>query len=187
LPSLDAAELKRRADDLAIESDNLEAEIAAKTDSLHAKEASLGSAKNESANERKKAQETEQSIEKEIAKAESKLKDVEGGKQVFFKSGVHGKATWLIEITADGYRVALIGKAEPPKSMMMSEVIKWARTLDTSSNAFLLVLKPRGKSGFERCRSLLADTEAGGFGFDVGVHVVAEDQIVLDPVTGAGH
>jgi hypothetical protein len=187
LPSLDPDQLKRRADDLAAESDGLEAEITTKSDALHKKEISLAKVKTDAAKDEEKAIDDEESLEREIADAESKLKDIEGGKQIFFKSGVHGKATWLIEITDTGYRIALIGVVEPPKSMLMAELIKWVGTLDKNSNAFLLVLKPKGKSAFERCRSLLADTADGGFGFDVGVHVVAEDQTVLDPETGAGH
>jgi hypothetical protein len=183
LPSLDADDLKRRADDMAAESDAIEAEIATEEARLNAKKGTLDSTKNASVEEIANIHQEIKRIEEQIAEAKKRLKDIEGGKRVYYKTGVHGKATWIIEVTSEGYRVAQIGVAARPRSMTVVDLFAWAKTLDRS-NAFLLVIKPGSKSAMEKCRSLLTEQQNGGF--DVGIHLVGLDQEVLDPEKGAG-
>jgi hypothetical protein len=186
LPSLDANELKSRADDLAADSDAIEREIAATEVQVRDNERKLEDAKAASAEEAKAIREEKETIEKQIATADEELKRIEDGKRILYRIGVHGKPTWLIEITSKGYRVAQIGVNAAPKTMTIAMINDWAKSLDKSSAAFLLVVKPGGKGAYLRIRSLLADDQLGKFGFDVGVHVVAADQDVLDPERGAG-
>jgi hypothetical protein len=186
LPSLDATQLKVEADELVAESDAMERELSAAKAQASEDQRKLQDAKTSAAQDSKVIDAERKALEDRIAKEEEDLRRIEDGTRILFRSGIHGKHTWLIEITSEGYRLGEIGVKEPPKTMTISALNDWAKSLDPSSNAFLLIVKPGGKAAYLRCRSLLADEQRGNYGFDVGMQVVAADQDVLDPETGAG-
>ena len=184
LPSLDIAEIERQTE--AVEDDirRLGGEIDRAADNLTEKRKKLN--QSESEFDRTKVENAKQleRLREEAKRLEARLRKIEDGNRIIYQQGSTGKRTWLVEVTKLSLRVAPIGSDTKPRSFRdQSGLADFAETLNRSTDMFLLVVKPDGSSRFDGIKLRLGKE---GLGFDVGYHLAGQDQVVLDPQTGAG-
>lgn len=182
LPSLDANTLRDMAARLDDDSQRLQDETDQLAEERAKKQRQAAQARRKDSQDRAKEEQELADLDTRIADAEEELDEIENSNRMFFTSGVQGKDTWIIEVTARGFTVARIGvKAAPKHYSSISALDKWLASLDADSNALYLVVKPGGVASFKQVQVAISST-----GLDMGFQVVADSQTVLDPNSGAG-
>lgn len=181
LPSMDSAALKQKRLQLQEANDRLRGEIAELSDRLHEKRQEVSTAETASASEQQRMAEEFARLEKAIDDAKKQLESMDASNRIFFKKEQGGKETWIVEVTASGIQSAKIGVAAKPRQFANVESFdRWLKSLNSASTAFYLIVKPNGEQSFEAIRKSIRSA-----GFDVGFHVLAADQQVIDPNMGA--
>lgn len=186
LPSLDPGELHRRTEALQQSAASLEDQIEEARKRAAEKAQEADSARREAAADADAAQEEIRRIEQAIADAKAKLAEIKGRGRIYFKPGHPEVTTWLVEAKEASLLVAQLGVSAVPRTFtLIQEFDLWARDLDPAQNDFLLIVKPGGENRADKCKQLLRDP-VNGRGFHVGLQVMPDDRVVIDPETGAG-
>ena len=181
LPSLDAAALKEKRLQLEEANDQLRREVTELTERLDQKRGEVVSAETTSAAEQQRLAEEIAQLEQAATEAKEKLDSINSSNRIFFKKEPGGKETWIVEVTASGLQAAKIGVAAKPQQFAtVQSFAKLLKSLDSGATAFYLIVKPEGELLFEEVKESVRNA-----GFDVGFNVVATDQQVIDPNTGA--
>jgi len=110
------------------------------------------------------------------------LRQTEATDRVFFRSGLVGKRTYLVEVSSSGFVAAEIGVQSRPTSFSSpTDFQKWIESLSTKLDAIYLVAKPGGTENL-----LKAQESIKSRGMEYGYSIVSKTQTLIDPKIGAG-
>lgn len=186
LPSLDPDQLRRQAEAHEQQARELERQIAAAQTRAFEKAREAEAASTEAQSDAEAAREALEDVEKQLADVEARIAQVRSRERVFFRPGNPEVTTWLVEAKAESLTVARLGVSAPPTTYtLIHEFAAWSNGLSPQENDFLLLVRPGGENRAKKCEELLRQG-AEGRGFQVGLQVVPEGRIVIDPQTGAG-
>lgn len=181
LPSMDAGALKQTRLQLEEINDELRREVADIGERSRNKQREVLAEEIASASERQLMADEVTRLEKVVADAEQQLASMKTSNRIFFRKEPGGKDTWIVEITASGLQAAKLGvTARPLQFANTRSLVRWLQPLNARATAFYLIVKPDGESQFEDAKEAIRNA-----GFDVGFGVLAADQQVIDPITGA--
>lgn len=132
---------------------------------------------------RKNDPRTVDEMTKETRRLEEELRKLKQSNRVIFNPAAGStKQPWLVEISDQGFTVAVMGKAErPTKFADLNAFRNWAAQRDPKAEYFVLLIKPTGVDVFPQATTSLQQMK-----FDVGYDLLTANQIAIDPETGAG-
>lgn len=181
LPSMDHVALKQKRLQLQETNDKLRREVAELSERLRDKRREVAAEEITSASGHQRIAEDITRLEKVVADAKKQLESMDASNRIFFKKEPGGKETWIVEVTASGLQAAKIGVASQPRQFAnVRSLVRWLKSLNSNTTAFYLIVKPDGETSFEEVKESVRSA-----GFDVGFSVLAADQQVIDPNTGA--
>jgi hypothetical protein len=182
LPSFDATKLQQERQALEVNSQRLRRELVELNDRAVQKQQQLANVEASAAAERESEIGELKHLEERNSELRETLEAISSSNRVFFKKDKDGKATWLVEISGNQIAAAEIGvSAKPQRFNSQHEFENWLTSLSPHSTAFYLIVKPDGTEQFRSYKESIRSN-----GFDLGFHVTAADQQVIDPDTGAG-
>lgn len=182
LPSLDASTLDRKLRETEDSRQRIDTESAEKQRELDKKQQSLQVIKTADLKDKDQQQQTLEDLEQRVDDLTVKLESIESQDRMFFKEGVTGKETWVVEVEASAIRAGKIGVNAPPKSFSNSSSFQaWLTSLNKNKEALYLVIKPGGEKTFAACKTAVIEG-----GFDFGYTVEPASRQILDPKIGAG-
>jgi hypothetical protein len=118
----------------------------------------------------------------EIAAMEAKLDKMKKSNQRFFiPAGGASKTPWLVEIRNQHIYAAQAGKRAPPQDFQsVDQLRQFAAQHDHNSEYFVIFVDQSSVDTFRQLRRILQQLQ-----FDVGYDLLAENQTVINPQTGA--
>ncbi|HUY34067.1 MAG TPA: hypothetical protein VMV69_15065 [Pirellulales bacterium] len=127
-------------------------------------------------------------LTRRLEAARRRLEKLRSSNRLIYNSPVGAaKSTWIVEVTDAAVSTAPLGVSAPATtfgadtaSERLAAFLAWAAGRDRGSEYFVLLVKPSGITAFVELRD-----ELGKLGFDLGFDVVAADQTIIDPDTGA--
>lgn len=181
LPSLNLSEMQTLNDALSEDLRKLQNQVGRSQADLMKKRKQLSQDRAAASQSTQQMREQLDEMKKLLADLEQEVQDVGDSNRVYYKTGVDGKTTWLVEITAGGWMAGPIGVEQKPVSFTSPAALQqWLTSRNARSEAFFLTTKPGGVANFYRMRD-----ELNALGFDVGFQVLGQDQTVLDTQKGA--
>jgi hypothetical protein len=119
---------------------------------------------------------------KEIAVMEKKLRDMKQSNQRFFTPARGAsKNPWLVEIKNQNILVAQAGKRVPPQHFQnVAQIRQFAAQRDHNAEYFVIFLDQSSVDTFRQVRQILQQLQ-----FDVGYDLLASNQTIINPQTGA--
>lgn len=128
--------------------------------------------------------ETVHQKEQQAENLKKKLAKIKNSRRlVYHPSDDDGRQAWVMQVDAMTILVARAGRREPAQRFTSSQdTLRWIReTRQSDEDYFVLFVRP---SGIPLYRELLISLMP--LGFKVGLDLIGEDQIVVDPLVGAG-
>ena len=124
-----------------------------------------------------------ESLSNEQAAIASQIAVMEKSNRIIFnRPAGEDKTPWLVELNATSIVAAEIGQVREPQSFQTTEAfLKWVEDQDSTSQYFVLLVKPASIETFSLVNKALRDRQ-----FDVGYDLLQSDQTAIDAVTGAG-
>ncbi|MEO8166386.1 MAG: hypothetical protein ABI619_13425 [Betaproteobacteria bacterium] len=180
LPSFDEATLSQMAANLDDDADRLRGDIDDVNKKIVDKQRQAAKERQDAATAGRADEEQLADLQEQIEQAQEQLDQIDSSDQMFFTSGIQGKTTFIIEITAAGFAVAQIGVKAPPQRFSSAvELQQWMAPLPPSSNAFYLIVKPSGVANFTAVQSLIRQQ-----GFEFGFDLISDAKKVIDQQNG---
>ena len=131
------------------------------------------------ANDAKRREIKEMKLDK-TAKAE--------GRRIYNPAPGAAKQAWLVEVAGDRMAAAPLGKAARPvmftqrtTERRVAAFSSWMQKRSAAKDYFVVLIRPDGIAGFDALRATI-----DARGFDMGFDLIGKNDIVLDPVRGAG-
>jgi hypothetical protein len=181
LPSFDPNKLREDRQQLEANGLRLQRDLIELNERVMHKQKELADVDITSASQRKLETEEIERLQNRNSEMRQALNTIKSSNRIFFNKNKDGKATWLVEVTGSQVLAAEIGvNAKPQQFATQHEFLNWLKTLSPPSTALYIILKPDGTPIFEAYKENIRSK-----GFDLGFHVVAADQQVIDPTTGA--
>jgi hypothetical protein len=181
LPSFDTTKLQQEREQFEIDSKRMQRDLIELSENVMRKLQQLAEVENKSSAALDSETKELERLEKRNAAMREALKSISSSNRIFFNKDKDGKATWIVELTGSQVAAAEIGVSAKPKQFDSEQDFEnWLDSLSPPSTAFYLIIKPDGAARFEFYKESIRSR-----GFDVGFHVVAADQQVIDPTTGA--
>lgn len=182
LPSLDATTLERKLKETKENEQRIEKDSEEKRVELDKKEQALRTVKSAELRDKDQEQQTLEDLEQRVDDLTVKLESIESQDRMFFKEGVKGKETWVVEIGPTGIKAGKIGVSAPPRSFLNASSFQaWMTSLNKNKEALYLVIKPGGEKTFDACKDAVSDAK-----IDFGFTVEPASRQILDPKIGAG-
>ena len=120
-------------------------------------------------------------LESRLAEARRELDSLRAGTRVFYNFRAGNRAAWLVQISGHEILVCRANtQAKPEVFSRPAELMKFVSVLPENEQYLVLVVKPSGLAAFEIIRELCAKKNV-----EVGVELIGEEQVVVDPETGA--
>jgi hypothetical protein len=181
LPSFDVEKLRQDRQQLQVSNQRLQQEVANLSNRNDQKQVHLAKAAAQSIAAQQTNLQEIQTLEQQIADAQNKMDGMTSSNRIFFNKDAGGKRTWIVESAKDQLWAAEIGVSAPPRIFAgVDDFRVWVSAMDPRSAALYLIVKPDGEGLFESCRDI-----ASKAGVDIGFHVMAANQQVIDSNTGA--
>lgn len=122
-------------------------------------------------------------ILKEQEALTARLKRLQQSNRVVYRaSRTRGRRAWLIEISGGELLAAEVGVKRPPQRFRSAEeCLDWAKSRNSLTEFFTLLVKPDGITAYE-----LLEDELQKAGFERGIEALASEQSAIDPEIGAG-
>lgn len=110
------------------------------------------------------------------------IKELKSNNRLVYNFRNSSRAAWLVEISGTRILAAKVSTKDSPKSFRSAyEFNRFTAGLQSSEQYFVLVVKPSGIANYRTIKPYLMQEQA-----DIGTELVSEDQVVVDPVKGAG-
>jgi len=121
-------------------------------------------------------------LQEEIKKKMETVKELRRSKRIIFNpTEGDTKTPWLVEITAQGFKVAKSAVSAKTQSFSnVTDFENWANQRDRNSVYFVLLIKPDGILNYFAARRELIKSR-----FDIGYDLLMQDQTAVGPETGA--
>jgi uncharacterized protein YhaN len=147
---------------------------------LPSQKAKLASLKASSTSIEDKAQLAE--ILQEIQTKKASLGDLTASNRIVYNFRATSKTAWIVEISGDQILAAKVTSNSTPRRFSSAIAFnKFAANLPSNQQYFVLILKPSGIAKFDQIKAYLKQED-----LDLGTELIGEDQVVVDPKTGAG-
>lgn len=158
----------------------LQREIDKVSGDVNAKTKDLTAAKADTSSEQASKQ-IEQTAEK-LDAVTQELNELKSGSRVFYNFRAGARKAWLVQLSKGQILAARAGENSKPKAMRNGrELIAFAKGLPDSERYLVLVVRPSGVELLGEVREELENTD-----IDLGVELIGESQVVVDPEKGAG-
>ena len=120
-------------------------------------------------------------LQKQLQELQRQLRRLQN-RVVYRPEGRFPKRPWVVEISSQGFRIAPIGKRQPPLVFAeLTQVLAWVdQQRDPGQDYFLLVVKPGGVDAYRRLFAALEQR-----GFSMGLDLLPRDKQAVDPPYGA--
>jgi hypothetical protein len=175
-PELDrqVQDIKRLTSDLGNELGKTEQELQEAKQRKDVAEAAQSQGKEDSKNI--------ETLLRETAEMENKLREMKQANQRYFlPARGASKIPWLIEIRDRNILVAQAGKRAPPQQIQnVAQIRQFASQRDRNTEYFVIFLDQSSVDTFRQVRQILQQLQ-----FDVGYDLLASNQTVINPQTGA--
>ena len=120
-------------------------------------------------------------IKQQLEQAKQDLSQLESGNKIVYNFRDSSRAAWLVQISKGAILAGSRGASVAPSSFKsVKDFLQFANKLPESEKYFVLIVRPSGLSMYDAIKEKLDDMDA-----DVGTDLIAEDQVVVDPVSGA--
>jgi hypothetical protein len=101
---------------------------------------------------------------------------------VFYNFHAGSRDAWLVQISEGQILAGRAKEKEKPQVFGNSSgFINFVKRLPNDEKYLILVVRPSGIGSFDAIRNALEDSD-----IDIGVELITEQQVVIDPETGAG-
>jgi hypothetical protein len=188
MAGFDANRVKAELADLKLQTPKIErdiAELRQRVESARGRRQSA-QAKHEA---RRADRELADQLAEKIAQTQQRMERLRTSNRIIYNRAKNAvKDAWIVETTDQQIAAAPLGTATRPtvfvggtRDERVNACLAWAKGRDRAKEYFLLIVKPDGIETFSDLRDGLSN-----LGFDLGFDVVAADQTVIDPETGAG-
>ena len=123
-----------------------------------------------------------QLLEKQIKKSSAELAALMSSNRVVYNFRNTTKTPWLVEISGGKILAAKVGTTGVPRSFdSVTRFNQFANGRPSSEQYFVLVVKPSGSEDSNLIRTYLSSEN-----MDIGIELIGEDQVAIDPLKGAG-
>ena len=188
LAGFDASRVKAELAELKVQTPEIERDVAAlrqRVESARGRRQSA-QAKHEA---RKADRELADQLAEMIDQTQRRIERLRTSNRIIYNRAKNAaKDAWIVETTDQQIAAAPLGTATRPtvfaggmRKERLNACLAWAKGRNRAKEYFLLIVKPDGIETFSDLRDGLSN-----LGFDLGFDVVAADQTVIDPETGAG-
>ncbi|MFN5321140.1 MAG: hypothetical protein ACK49R_07005 [Planctomycetota bacterium] len=120
-------------------------------------------------------------LKEKLAEAQKELDALRSGSRVFYNFRTGTRTAWIVQVA--GSEILACRANERAKAQVFrgpDDLLKFARSLPSNEQYLVLVVRPSGLVAFDRIKEL-CDKED----IDIGVELIGEQQVVVDPETGA--
>jgi prefoldin subunit 5 len=123
-----------------------------------------------------------------VAELKSDLEQLQTGHRwIYNPVSASGKQAWLIQVDGQLLLIAPVGRPQKPiefsdstPAARRTSLSRWCQTLSPQSDFLFLLVRPKGVEEFAPL-----EVELRAAGFDLGFDLLGEDQVAIDPLTGA--
>lgn len=120
-------------------------------------------------------------LKEKIEQTKKDLEQLKSGSRVVYNFRSMEKSAWLVQISGGKILACRAGERAKPRDFDSAKSFtKFAQTVPSDEQYFVLVVKPSGLAEFDAVKQELDD-----LGIDVGVDLVGEANTVVDSETGA--
>jgi len=120
-------------------------------------------------------------LKKKIDEAKKELDALRSGSRVFYNFRTGSRAPWIVQLSGKEILACRANQRSKPNSFSTpNQLIDFAKKLSQAEQYLVLVVRPSGLSSFEKIRG-----ECQKLGIDIGIELIGEEQVVVDPETGA--
>jgi predicted RNase H-like nuclease (RuvC/YqgF family) len=123
-----------------------------------------------------------QQLAQQLIQLKKELENLKSSSRVFYNFHAGSRDAWLVQISEGQILAGRAKEKEKPQVFGNSSgFINFVKRLPNDEKYLILVVRPSGIGSFDAIRNALEDSD-----IDIGVELITEQQVVIDPETGAG-